>query len=171
MSLVEIALLALVMPGMLPTFARFAQFLVVGVHGLRYHYARCGDHTPRVAFVLPALDEAQVPGAGIDSPMQLSYPAGAWRIYVVVDASTDATPEVLREKIARYPGSVFHLRREKGGEGKAHTLNHGLKHVLADHWVQAVMVMDADPLFEPTPLHRMTRHLADPQIASVTGPA
>ncbi|WP_386067075.1 glycosyltransferase [Tahibacter sp. UC22_41] len=168
MSLVETALLALVVLGMLPTLALFAQFLVVGVHGVRNHYARCGDYTPRVAFVLPAWNEAQVLGASIDSLMQLSYPTGAWRIYVVDDASTDATPEVLREKIARYPGSVFHLRREKGGEGKAHTLNHGLKHVLADDWAQAVMIMDADVLFEPTSLRRMTRHLADPQIASVT---
>ena len=48
---------------------------------------------------------------------------------MVDDASTDDTPQVIQAKAAEYPGSVFHLRREKGGEGKAHTLNHGL----ADH--------------------------------------
>lgn len=168
MPLTEAALLALVMLGMLPTLALFAQFLVVGLHGVRNHYARCGDCTPRVAFVLPAWNEAPVLGASIDSLMRLSYPAGAWRIYVVDDASTDATPAVMREKMAQYPGAVFHLRRERGGEGKAHTLNHGLAHILADDWAEAVMIMDADVLFEPTSLRRMTRHLADPQVASVT---
>ena len=165
---IETVLQILVLLGMVPTLALFAQFLVVGVHGLRNHYARCADHTPRVAFVLPAWNEADVLGASIDSLMRLAYPAGAWRIYVVDDASTDATPAVLRQKMARYPGAVFHLRREKGGEGKAHTLNHGLTHILADDWAEAVMIMDADVLFEPTALRRMTRHLADPAIASVT---
>jgi cellulose synthase/poly-beta-1,6-N-acetylglucosamine synthase-like glycosyltransferase len=168
MTLIDTALQLFALAGMLPTLALFAQFLVVGVHGVRNHYARCGDVTPRVAFVLPAWNEADVLGASIDSLMRLDYPAGAWRIYVVDDASTDATPAVMREKMTRYPGAVFHLRREKGGEGKAHTLNHGLAHILADDWAEAVMIMDADVLFEPTALRRMTRHLADPAVASVT---
>jgi cellulose synthase/poly-beta-1,6-N-acetylglucosamine synthase-like glycosyltransferase len=100
--------------------------------------------------------------------MSLSYPPGAWRIYVVDDASTDHTPAVMREKMAQYPGSVFHLRREVGGEGKAHTLNHGLKTILAEDWAEAVMIMDADVLFEPRALRRMARHLADPTVGGVT---
>ena len=100
--------------------------------------------------------------------MQIDYPAGAWRIYVVDDASTDHTPDVMREKMAQYPGSVFHLRREKGGQGKAHTLNHGIRAILDDNWAEAVMIMDADVLFEPLTLRRMVRHLADPEIGGVT---
>ena len=75
--------------------------------------------------------------------------------YVVDDASTDHTPEVMREKMAQYPGSVFHLRREKGGQGKAHTLNHGIRTILDEDWAEAVMIMDADVLFEPLTLRRM----------------
>lgn len=165
---VEVALLTLVMLGMLPTLALFVQFLAVGLHGVRNHYGICGDWTPRVAFILPAWNEADVLGASIDSLMRLSYPRGAWRVYVVDDASTDATPTVMQEKMAQYPGAVFHLRRESGGQGKAHTLNHGLEHILSDDWAEAVMIMDADVLFEPTALRRMTRHLADPRIGAVT---
>ena len=66
-------------------------------------------------------------GASIDRLMQLEYPPDALRVYVVDDASTDDTPDVVLAKAAQYPGRVFHLRREKGGEGKAHTLNHGLR--------------------------------------------
>jgi cellulose synthase/poly-beta-1,6-N-acetylglucosamine synthase-like glycosyltransferase len=160
--------LGLVLLGMVPTLASFAQFLLVGTHGIWNHYSKCRDYTPRVAFVLPAWNEADVLGASIDSLMAIDYPAGAWRIYVVDDASTDHTPEVMREKVAQYSGSVFHLRREKGGQGKAHTLNHGIRIILEENWAEAVMIMDADVLFEPITLRRMARHLADPRIGGVT---
>jgi cellulose synthase/poly-beta-1,6-N-acetylglucosamine synthase-like glycosyltransferase len=154
--------------GMIPTLSSFVQFLIIGWHGVRNNYAACRDYTPRVAFVLPAWNEADVIGSSIDSLMSLSYLPGAWRIYVVDDASTDRTPAVMREKMAQYPGSVFHLRREVGGQGKAHTLNHGLKTILAEDWAEAVMIMDADVLFEPLTLRRMARHLADPTVGGVT---
>jgi cellulose synthase/poly-beta-1,6-N-acetylglucosamine synthase-like glycosyltransferase len=160
--------LVFVLLGMVPTVATLAQFLLVGLHGIRNHYPKCADHTPRVAFILPAWNEADVLGASIDSLMTMDYPAGAWRLYIVDDASTDHTPEVMREKMAQYPGSVFHLRRAKGGQGKAHTLNHGIREILAETWAEAVMIMDADVLFEPLTLRRMTRHLADPEVGGVT---
>ena len=97
--------------GMIPTLSSFAQFLIIGWHGVRNNYALCRDCTPRVAFILPAWNEAEVIGSSIDSLMSLSYPPGAWRIYVVDDASTDHTPAVMRQKMAQYRGSVFHLRR------------------------------------------------------------
>ena len=58
--------------------------------------------------------------------MRLDYPPDRLRIYVVDDASTDDTPDVVRGRAEKYPGQVFHLRREQGGQGKAHTLNHGI---------------------------------------------
>ena len=160
--------LGFVLLGMVPTLATFAQFLLVGLHGRWNHYPKCADHTPRVAFILPAWNEADVLGASIDSLMGIDYPAGAWRLYIVDDASTDNTPEVMRAKMAQYPGSVFHLRREKGGQGKAHTLNHGIHEILADDWAEAIMIMDADVLFERTTLRRMARHFADPEVGGVT---
>src|SRR5262245_17159791 len=126
--------LLLVVLGMVPTLASFAQFLGVGLHGVWNHYSKCSDYTPRVAFLLPAWNEADVLAASIDSLMSIDYPTGAWRIYVIDDASTDHTPDIMCEKMAQYPGSVFHLRRETGGQGKAHTLNHGIKTVLAEGW-------------------------------------
>lgn len=160
--------LLFILIGAAPVISSFAQFILVGLHGLRNHYSKCDDYTPRVAFVVPAWNEGDVISSSIDSLMRLSYPKGSWRIYVVDDASTDETPAILKRKMSEYPGHVFHLRREVGGQGKAHTLNHGLRVVLADDWAEAIMIMDADVLFEPSTLRRMTRHLADDSIGAVT---
>lgn len=163
-----IALFTFVLLGMMPMWASFVQFLIVGLHAVRNNYAHCRDYTPRVAFILPAWNEGNVIGSSIDSLMSLSYPQGAWRIYVVDDASTDDTPTIMREKMLQYPGSVFHLRRDVGGQGKAHTLNHGISVVLDDEWAEAVMIMDADVLFEKTALRTMALHLGNPDIGAVT---
>jgi cellulose synthase/poly-beta-1,6-N-acetylglucosamine synthase-like glycosyltransferase len=158
----------LVIVGTAPTVTLLAQFLAVGLHRFAPHHRHCADLTPRVAFILPAWNEADVLDHSIEMLMRISYPLGAWRIYVVDDASTDDTPAVLAAAAKRYPGSVFHLRRDAGGQGKAHTLNHGLRHILSDDWAEAVMIMDADVLFEPLTLRRMTRYLADPAVGAVT---
>ncbi len=163
-----IVLFLFVAVGLAPMWASFIQFLLVGVHAFRNNYANCRDYTPRVAFILPAWNESDVLGPSIDSLMSLSYPKGAWRIYVVDDASTDATPDILHQKMLQYPGSVFHLRREVGGQGKSHTLNHGLDVVLGDDWAEAVMIMDADVLFEKAALRTMALHLANPDTGAVT---
>jgi cellulose synthase/poly-beta-1,6-N-acetylglucosamine synthase-like glycosyltransferase len=108
-------------------------------------------------------------GRTIDTIAGLDYPADRLRVYVVDDASTDATPQVVRGKAAEHPGRVFHVRREQGGEGKAHTLNHGLRRIREEDWYEAVLIIDADVIFTARSLARMTRHLADPSVGAVTG--
>jgi cellulose synthase/poly-beta-1,6-N-acetylglucosamine synthase-like glycosyltransferase len=161
-------LVVLVIIGAVPLLVADYQFLLVAFHFRRLHYARCRPFFPRMAILIPAWNEHAVIGASIDRLMRLQYPRERLRIYVVDDASTDATPDVIQAKAAEYPGSVFHLRREKGGEGKAATLNHGLEIILQDDWMQAVLIMDADVIYEPDSLRKMSRHLADPKVGSVT---
>jgi cellulose synthase/poly-beta-1,6-N-acetylglucosamine synthase-like glycosyltransferase len=161
-------LVALVMVGAVPMLAASYQYLLVTVHFRRNHYQACAPYFPRTAILVPAWNEAAVIGASIDRLMQLSYPPESLRVYVVDDASTDDTPDVIKAKAVRYPGQVFHLRRDKGGEGKSHTLNHGLRVILADDWMQALLIMDADVIYEPDSLRMMTRHLADPRVGAVT---
>ena len=161
-------LVGLVLLGALPLLVGDYQFLLIGLHFRRLHYAKCAPFFPRVAIIIPAWNEAAVIGTSVDRLMQLDYPPGSLQVVVVDDASTDATPEVVAAKAAQYPGRVIPLRRERGGEGKAATLNHGLAHILADGWAQAIMIVDADVIYEPSALRRMTRHLADPAVGSVT---
>jgi glycosyltransferase involved in cell wall biosynthesis len=161
-------LIVLVMLGAVPELAASWQFLLVAAHFWRNDYDSCAPMFPRTAILIPAWNEAAVIAASIDRLMALEYPRDALRIYLVDDASTDETPQVAQAKEAQYPGNVFHLRREQGGQGKAHTLNHGLAIILADDWMEALLITDADVIFEPDSLRKMARHLADPQVGAVT---
>ena len=161
-------LVVVVLAGALPLIAAAYEFLIVPVHALRNHYGKCRPWFPRTAVVLAAWNEEAVIGATVDRFMSLDYPAGLLRVVVVDDGSTDDTPQVLRAKVAQYPGRVFHLRRDRGGEGKAAALNVGLRFVLGDDWMEALLIGDADPIFEPTALRALARHLADPRVGAVT---
>jgi cellulose synthase/poly-beta-1,6-N-acetylglucosamine synthase-like glycosyltransferase len=161
-------LIVLVMAGALPELAASWQFVLVAGHFWRNHYDACAPVFPRTAILIPAWNEAAVIGASIDRLMDLEYPPDSLRVFLVDDASTDDTPVVAMAKAEQYPGRVVHLRREKGGQGKAHTLNHGLAIILQDDWMEALLITDADVIFTPDSLRKMTRHLADPEVGAVT---
>ena len=164
----EWLLAGLVLLGAVPLVAGCAQFLLIGLHRYRSHHDRVEPYLPRVAILVPAWNEAAVLEASIDRLVGLDYPPDSLRVYVVDDASTDHTPDVVLAKARQYPGRVVHLRRQQGGQGKAHTLNHGLAVILGDDWMQALLIMDADVVYERDSLRRMTRHLADPAVGAVT---
>ncbi len=161
-------LVVVVLAGAVPLVIGAYQFALIGLGRWRNHYDRCGDVLPRTAILVPAWNEALVLETSIDQLVALDYPADRLRVYVVDDASTDETPELLARKALEHPGRVFHLRREQGGQGKAHTLNHGLAVVLGESWAEAVLIMDADVVYEPDSLRKMARHLADPDVGAVT---
>lgn len=163
-----VLLLLFVLVGIAPVLSTAFQFLVLPFHSVINHYGRAAPYWPRVAVIVPAWNEGLVIGASIDRLLRLDYPADSLRIYVVDDASTDDTPDVVLARAAAHPGRVIHLRREKGGEGKAHTLNHGIARVLAEPWAEAILIMDADVIFAIDSLRKMTRHLADPKVGAVT---
>jgi cellulose synthase/poly-beta-1,6-N-acetylglucosamine synthase-like glycosyltransferase len=164
----EWILIALVLAGALPQVAASWQFLLVAAHFRRQHYGSCAPVFPRLAVLIPAWNEGAVIGSSIDRLLAADYPPRGLRVYVVDDASTDDTPAVVKAKEAQYPGRVVHLRREHGGQGKAHTLNHGLAVILGEEWTEALLITDADVIFEPACLRTMASHLADPRVGAVT---
>lgn len=164
----EIVFVVLVFIGASPLLIATYQFARVGLHRWYSHLDKVEPYLPRVAIVIPAWNEGAVIGTSLDRLLAMDYPPESLRLYLVDDASTDNTPEVVGERVRRFPGRVVHLRREQGGQGKAHTLNHGLRHVLAEPWAEAVLIMDADVVYEPRALRYMTRHLADPNVGAVT---
>jgi cellulose synthase/poly-beta-1,6-N-acetylglucosamine synthase-like glycosyltransferase len=165
---VEWFLAALVLAGALPLVAGSYQSAVAGLH--RFHRAaeQAPVDEPRVAVLVPAWNEAAVIGRTIDTLMRLRYPADRLRVYVIDDASTDGTADVVQAKAREHAGRVFHLYREQGGEGKSHTLNHGLRSIQAEGWYEAVLIIDADVIFTAHSLSYMVRHLGDPRVGAVT---
>ncbi len=168
MNTLAYILIGFVILGSLPLFTSLYQFVLVGFHGVFNHYPKAKFVTPRTAILIPAWNEAGVIAATIDRLYNIDYPKDSLRIYIVDDASTDDTPVICKQKEQEYLGNVFHLRRENGGQGKAHTLNHGIEIILSEDWAEAFLIMDADVLFEDTALRKMARHLSDPEVGSVT---
>src|SRR5215218_8789169 len=127
----------------MPLLAGCYQCLLAQLHVFRRSDVLDDDDLlPRVAIVVPAWNEAAVIGRTLDTLMRLNYPSDRLRVYVVDDASTDETPTVVGAKAREHPGRVFHVRRELGGEGKAHTINHGLRSIRGEGWYEAVLVID-----------------------------
>jgi cellulose synthase/poly-beta-1,6-N-acetylglucosamine synthase-like glycosyltransferase len=164
----EWILVIAVVAAAVPELAAAWQFILAACHYFRNHYGSCRPVFPRTAVLIPAWNEGAVIGESIDRLTKAEYPGESLRIYVVDDASTDETPRIVKAKEMQYPGQVVHLRREDGGQGKAHTLNHGLAVLLDDDWMEALLITDADVIFEPAALRTMARHLADPQVGAVT---
>ncbi len=161
-------LIGFVLLGAVPMLIGAYEFALIGLHRWRNHFDRVEPFLPRVAVLIPAWNEVSVIGASIDRMMAMDYPASRLRVYVVDDASTDDTQFVVAAAASWYPGRVIHLRRAHGGAGKAHTLNHGLRVLLDDDWMEALLITDADVQFEPDALRKMTRHLTDPGVGAVT---
>ncbi|WP_421743373.1 glycosyltransferase [Cellulomonas sp.] len=154
--------------GVIPVLAGLYQYLLVPVHAFRNHLRASAPHLPRVVVIVPAWNEGAVLAASLDRLMSLQYPPDRLKVFVVDDASTDDTPDVVRAKAVQYDDRIVHLRREQGGQGKAHTLNHGIRYALDDDWMQALLIMDADVIYRPDSLRRMARHLADENVGAVT---
>jgi cellulose synthase/poly-beta-1,6-N-acetylglucosamine synthase-like glycosyltransferase len=167
---VKWVLVAFVLLAAVPLLTGCYQCLLATLHGLRRPVGPLEeDSLPHIAVVVPAWNEGAVIGRTIDTLVGLDYPADRLRVYVVDDASTDDTPAVVRERAQEHPGRVFHLRREQGGEGKSHTINHGLRVIRGEGWYEAVLVIDADVIFTERSLRRMARHLADERVGAVSG--
>jgi cellulose synthase/poly-beta-1,6-N-acetylglucosamine synthase-like glycosyltransferase len=165
--LVVVCVLAVVL-GTLPVFAGAYQFLLVAFSYFRSHLEDTASYLPRLSILIPAWNEGSVIGTTLDRLMKLEYPMDRLRVYVIDDASNDATPAEVIKRNKLYPHNVFHIRRVAGGEGKAHTLNYGLLVLWSSEWTQAVLIMDADVIYTATSIARMARHLVDPKIGAIT---
>lgn len=161
-------LLAMALSGVVPVIVFFIEHNLSGIHAFINHYKKCKDYYPRVAVVIPAWNEALVLEHTIDILLKIDYPLSSLRLYIIDDGSTDNTQELLQAKQMEYPSNVFHVYKEGGGKGKAHAVNYGLAHILADDWAEAFLLIDADISFKKDALRQMTRHLVDPEIGAVT---
>lgn len=95
---------------------------------------------PKVSLLIPAKNEAAVLPNVIASVAALDYPQSHLDVWVIDDASTDATPEVLADLQRTYPWLQVHRRLPGSGGGKSGALNEVLPLTVG----AVVAVFDAD---------------------------
>lgn len=117
---------------------------------------------PLVSVLIPAHNEALIIASSVERILQSSYPR--LEIIVIDDGSTDQTSSEVAARFSANP--LVRLLTIPNG-GKAAALNRGLE--LATGSV--VVALDADTLFEPETIGRLSRWFEDPKIGAVAGNA
>jgi cellulose synthase/poly-beta-1,6-N-acetylglucosamine synthase-like glycosyltransferase/spore germination protein YaaH/peptidoglycan/xylan/chitin deacetylase (PgdA/CDA1 family) len=117
---------------------------------------------PLVSVLIPCFNEEKVIVASVRRILSSHW--DHLEVLVLDDGSTDATAAAVREAFGEDP-RVQVLSFSNGG--KATALNRGLAHTRGD----IVVALDADTLFAPDTLPRLTRWFADPKVGAVAGNA
>ncbi|MDR2390006.1 MAG: glycosyltransferase family 2 protein [Tannerellaceae bacterium] len=76
-------------------------------------------------------------------------------IILVNDASGDASGEIIRQTINRYPEIAFKYVRHEVNSGKGRAIRSGMEHVTGDY----VVIQDADLEYEPEDLNLLLTYL------------
>ena len=111
-NILTVFLLLLVISGAMPVITTLVLFLAIPFHGSINNYRKSAPYLPRVAVLVPAWNEEAVIGATIDRFMSLEYPRARLRVYVIDDASTDATADVVEDRAVRLVADGADHRRE-----------------------------------------------------------
>jgi cellulose synthase/poly-beta-1,6-N-acetylglucosamine synthase-like glycosyltransferase len=118
---------------------------------------------PKIAVILPTYNESDVIERRLDNLRQQTYPRELTKV-IVVDSSNDGTAELV-ENFAISDVSV-ELIRESKRTGKLKAIFLALDYVPQD--TGAVVLTDADAVWEPDALEKAMRYLSDPEVACVT---
>lgn len=134
--------------------------LILGLFRRGRHVHR--DHEPpSVCLIISAFNEENVIRHKIENSLELRYPRRLLRIVVASDGSDDGTVGIVNEYAGRGVNVVHHTERR----GKSAMLNDVITGVTED----VVVFTDANSLFAPDAVERLTVHFADPQTGCVVG--
>ena len=121
---------------------------------------RDSPRSPRVTVVIPCYNRAKYIGHAIRSVMKQTYKD--WELFVVDDASTDDSADVIREVLAVVPNA--RLIKHSENRGVAHARNTGISRGTGEY----VWCLDADDGCEPDYLQTMVNGIQkDPRLAIV----
>ncbi len=118
-----------------------------------------GDGAFFVSMIVAAHNEAEVIEAKLRNALDLDYSRDRLELIVVSDASDDGTDEI----VAKHQGVVL-IRQEQRG-GKSAALNRGAEAARG----KILVFSDANSMFAPDALLRLTAPLADPRVGAVSG--
>jgi hypothetical protein len=116
---------------------------------------------PRLSVIIAAFNEAKWIEAKLASTLTQRYPADRLEVIVVSDGSTDGTDEI----VLGCPDRRARLIRQEPRAGKSAALNRGVAAATGEIFV----FTDANALFTPEALTRLTALFDDPRVGLVSG--
>lgn len=136
--------------------------------GLILKYAKKGspaiknENKPTVSIVIPTYNEELLIGKKLDNIFELEYPHELIEV-VIIDSSTDNTPEIIRN----YQKKYNNIRLI--GEGERAGLATALNKAYATAKNQIVVKTDCDSFLHKDALLHMAANFADPEVGGVCG--
>lgn len=134
--------------------ALFYYYLIAWLGMTRPSRPPRAEPATRFALLIPAHNEERVLPFLLDSINAQDYPRHLFEVYVVADNCTDNTSRVAAE------GGATVLERVSSLRGKGYALQYGLREILKRSRCDAVCILDADNLLDPSFLSRLNDRLA-----------
>jgi len=120
-----------------------------------------GGRTPLVSVIVPVLNEQDTVYRTVQSLHDQTYPH--IEIIFVDDGSSDETPRMCRELVARYPNVRHFQSTERSGKSAA--LNLGARYARGE----VLCFVDADTTFDRDSIAQVLAQLRDPRVGCVGG--
>lgn len=116
---------------------------------------------PRVSLVISAYNEVSVIEKKIENTLSLEYPKEKMKIWVISDASTDGTDDIVKS----YEQKGVMLLSQKERHGKTAGINQALSCIDSE----IVIFSDANAMYDANVVRRLVRHFADQKVGYAVG--
>ena len=117
---------------------------------------------PFISVVMPTYNEEKIIASRLDSLLRATYPHDKMEI-VVVDSSSDKTPEILESYARKYP--MINVIHDEERRGLATALNQAFRACKGE----IVVKSDSDLTLADDTLLKAVSHFEDPMVGAVTG--
>lgn len=124
------------------------------------------NYKPEVSIIIPTYNEAELIEKKLDNIYEQDYPRDRVEIVVVDSASTDGTPEKVRDWSRRHPDLRLVLLEEPIRRGMVPALNYALKNVSSGTGI--VVFTDVDAFLPRDGLRQIVKYFADEKVGAVT---
>jgi len=121
-------------------------------------------YRPKVTIIVPTYNEAKLIEKKLDNIYEQEYPRDRLEVIVIDSASTDGTPDIVKNWIEKHRDIDLKLIVESERRGKAHALNYALKHASGE----VIVVTDVDSFWPRDALVKTVKYFADHTIGAVS---
>ncbi|MCD6184853.1 MAG: glycosyltransferase [Deltaproteobacteria bacterium] len=134
---------------------------LVGRISQKNKFSKTGlEKYPHVSFLIAAYNEEKNILAKLHNIFESEYPAEKIAVYIVSDASTDRTHEI----ITSFENKAVHLIISQDRRGKTYCENLGLKKIKSDF----IIFTDASTVLDKNCIHNMVKHFEFKEIGCVS---